>query len=415
MYPYITQNSRLHYFDNHGILLAKNKRYTLNPVDVYILEKINGKKSISEITKEIALELDTPDEARVKNIIMECINSKSTDILLSDTPNPQSFIKTGIKNKRVPLDIVISLTDKCNCNCVHCFKSCSINGSNSIDYELLIKTLDYLKGKTLNLQLTGGEPMLYDRFFDILKYSIDNFSTTITTTGALINSENIKYFNGISCIQVSLYAENEDKFDKITRSKGSFVNTLNGIKEAVNAGIYVSAACIVKKDNINNIEDIIKLAVDYKIKSLRFGVFIPSGRGIDYKDSWCLSEEETDNLSTNLSTLSDKYKQYIDVKAWASSEQNVDIDDKYQSLSCGSGLYRWFISEKGYIKPCEFIPDEIYAVNNIFDTDISKIIDNYSLNTMPLSLKQWDELLKEKNCTIKDICPVMDDYLKHCV
>lgn len=419
MYPYINKNSILHYFDNHGILLGKKGRQMLNDIDVYILERIDGKKSIDDIVEEISRELDADDKAKVKDIVMKCIKSKPKDILISDSPKTQSFRKSGIKEKKVPLDFVFSLTNKCNLSCSHCFKSCNMKKEDSIDFETLMKTLEFLNGKSVNIQLTGGEPMLYDRFFDVLKYAIENFNTTITTTATMINSNNIKHFKGIKCIQVSLYSHNADDHDKVTKLKGSFDRTIIGIKEAVKAGIFVSGACIVTKENMNYLEDIIRVARDSGIKLMRFGRFVPVGRGTSFKDAWCLSENDEEKVSNELSLLSGKYKDDLDIVTWSEEEkakkiagEDNQLDKKYKSLNCASGLYRWFISEQGFIKPCEFMPDDIYPVDNITQKDIEQILENYNLEKLAPSLKNWEKDLKKENCTLKDICPVIEDYCK---
>ena len=76
--------------------------------------------------------------------------------------------------------------------CIHCFKDCSSNKRTFINYDNLISVLNYFKGKIRSLQLTGGEPMLHNNFFNILDFSKKNFSTMITTTGTLINEKNIE-------------------------------------------------------------------------------------------------------------------------------------------------------------------------------------------------------------------------------
>ncbi|MGF7057373.1 radical SAM protein [Brassicibacter mesophilus] len=416
MYPYILKDSVLHYFDTHGILFTRTGKYILNDVDIYIIDKVDGKTSVDDIAKQIAIELDTGDIEGVKNIVMKCINSKPKGLSLTTSPVIQSCIKSGIKGKKVPLELIVSLTNRCNLKCMHCFKSCNIQQNDSIDYNTLIKALDFLKQKSLSLQLTGGEPMLHENFFDILRYSIKNFETTITTTGTMINAENIKYFEGIKCIQMSVYSNDPNIHDTITNTKGSFNKTMNGIEQAIKHGISAVIACLVIKDNISKIEDLIKLAIDQGIKSIRFGIFIPSGRGADLKSAWCLSKQELKEATLKLYSLSEKYKNKIRVGTWDEEKRKADIDKRYKCLSCGGGLYRWFISEKGSIKPCEFIPDEIYTIDNILEKSIDRILTEYNFEQLPKNLQNWDKYLKEEKCSLEDICPLMSEYcLEHCV
>ncbi|WP_352404214.1 radical SAM protein [Sporanaerobacter acetigenes] len=414
MYPFVLKNSILHYFDDHGILLTNIGNYKLNDVEVYIIENFDGTKSIEEITNKIADELNTTDKIKVKNIIMEFICNKPNFIFLNKLPNPVYFKKTGVKHAKVPIDVTISLTNKCNLKCIHCFKNCSNKNDKFISYDMLIDTLKFLNNKSNNIQITGGEPMLHDNFFDILKYCIYNFKTTITTSGTLINSKNVHNFKGINNVQLSLYSYDKKLHDSITTVPGSFNKTVNAIKELSEIKIPSTIATIVTNSNINHMEDMINFAYQSGANSIRFGTLTPHGRATKL-NSLILSQEEINNIEIRLDKLSKKYEKKIHVEVWTRDENYTNIDPKYKCLECGAGLLSWCISENGIIKPCEYLDDDVYPMLNITETKVEYLIKNCNFEKLPESLSNFEKILNQKNTSIKKMCnPIKNYYLQYC-
>ncbi|HCQ89738.1 MAG TPA: hypothetical protein DIU45_08355, partial [Clostridium sp.] len=70
----------------------------------------------------------------------------------------------------------------------------------------------------------------------------------------------------------------------------------------------------------------------------------------------------------------------------------------------------WCISENGNIKPCEFIPDDVFSMGNINKSPIENILKDYNFSSLPLSMKKWQNNLNKRQFSIKDICTEMEDY-----
>ncbi len=416
MYPYVLKDSALHFFDDYGVLFTEMGNYILNEIEVYMIQKFTGEKTIEDITNEISKEIESDDTEQIKNIIMQFIESKPDGIFLCENEHHQPLKKTGQKDCKIPLMLTISLTNKCNLQCIHCFKSCSINNKDSIEHETLMKTLKYLKGKSIGVQLTGGEPMVHEDFFDILRFSIENFDTTITTTGTLINSSNVNEFKRIKNIQLSLYSHMESKHDLVTTIPGSFKKTVNAINVLSKARIPVTIATILTKENINQMEDIIEFSYKNGASGIRFGSFVPCGRGVSLRDSWVLPEGDKDNIKDELKRLSQKYKEKIGIQTWEDEEKDKELDPKYKALGCGAGLFTWAISERGIIKPCEFLADNACVIGDINKQTIEQIVKDYNFDSMPQGLLSWEEELQKDNCTVQEMCPQIKKYYEeYCI
>ncbi|WP_066501277.1 radical SAM protein [Abyssisolibacter fermentans] len=412
MYPYIQKNTTLHYLDKNAVLYGDVKRYIINNVEVYMSEKIDGMKTKDEIVKEIANDLESDDIDRIRSIFDEFVNSKSLLIKTSETPKSHIIKRTGIKGKKVPLNVILSLTNKCVMSCEHCFKSCSTQGNISISYNKLMNTLKFLSGKTMTVQLTGGEPMAYDRFLDVLDYCSENFETRITTTAVLINKNNIDHFKNVRMIQVSVYSNNPEEHDMFTNLNGSFDKTINGIDTIVQAGIPVCISTIVTKRNKDRIQDMIELALEHGVDKLRFGSLVPMGRCLKLKDQICLSNDEIDEMTGIIDEFSNKYKDKINIGNWESSKNEFekDRDKDMDCFDCGAGLCQWIINENGNVKPCEFIPDEIFTMGCIEEESVEDILEQYNLNNLARSIKKWEKDLNDINSTVNEICPNIRKY-----
>lgn len=410
MYPYLKNGLGLHYLDNVGIVFGENMNCLLNDIEVYILDKMDGKKTIIDIIKEISSELGENDMSEIKNIINKFIEDWTSIINISNAPSENIIKTSGVKGKKYPFNITLSLTNKCNLTCTHCYKSCSCKNNDFIPYEKIINTLRFLKGKTLTIQLTGGEPMLHKDFFNILDFSKNNFQTTITTTATLINNNNIHNFNGINNIQISLYSYNKHEHEKVTLTKGSYERTINGIKLLVQNEVPVTVSTIITKHNIDNLENMINFLIDLRVKKMNIGVFSKVGRGLKLGEEWVLNKTEREEITNIISNMSAKYKDNISITRWENHENDLNCDNKIEGLNCGAGFAIWSISEKGNIKPCDFFPDDIFSFGNIIENDIEEIINNYNLNSLRKDILKWDKELNMNDSSLANVCYMIENY-----
>ncbi|WP_066503182.1 radical SAM/SPASM domain-containing protein [Abyssisolibacter fermentans] len=420
MYPHLKESLKVHYIDNYGIVIGGKNKY-LSDIDVYILDKLDGEKSIDNVINDIVLELGSDDRNQISDIMNQFLENNKSILTFNDKPSKYTMKHTGEKNKKYPYYIIFSITNSCNLTCKHCFKSCNISNKDFIPYERLMSTLKCLAGKTPGIQLTGGEPMLHNRFLDILRYSKENFDVNITTSATLINEKNAHEFKGVSGVQISLYSHKEDEHEYVTSTKDSYNKTINGIKELVKNDVNVSIAMIATKNKIDEIEEMAKFLISIGVKKLTVGAFSKCGRGLNLDDSWLLSKEDHIVVENKLKELNSKYKGEIDITKWedSSSELKIEKQDKEEFIeeevkeerfNCGAGTSSWSISEKGNIKPCDFFPEELFSYGNIIDNDIDDIVANYKLYGLKNKVEQWNKQLENKNSSVSNVCKMIEEF-----
>lgn len=409
MFPYINPIYSIHYCKDYALLLGDLTNITITNVELFIIEKLDGTLTINDLVSSIMTQFNSTDYESIKKTVNKILKKFSNYILFTDMKEKHLIKTTGIKNTITPLSLSIELTNRCNEKCIHCLKNAGYNSHCDINYLNLINYLDFLKHHTKSIQLTGGEPMLYKDFYNLLSYCKNNFEEiSVSTTGTLINESNVENFLDTTTY-VSLYSHIESNHDEITLLKGSYNKTLNGIDLLVKNNINVSISSIVTKFNINYIEDMVKLAINHKVNNIRFGQFNPMGRGESLGSEWILNSNEKVKLHQITKSLNEKYKDYIDIVIFPLDSPKKDLCGK--NLSCSAGRRLWVIKENGNILPCYFFPDDLFTLGNINDTDVETFVKTIELNSMKNNILVWNDRLNNIGYDISYICDELKNYV----
>jgi len=162
--------------------------------------------------------------------------------------------------------IVIVTDYVCNNECISCARKSDEKGSLSIDQ--IIEKLDLIQpSKEDYIELSGGEPTLREDLFDICAYIKANFNTSLImlSNGRKFNDKSfakkIKEV-GVDRVMTAFYSHREEIHDSITKRKGSFLETVSGLKNLEEIGIPISVKTIVLKQNYQQLSDFVRFAYD---------------------------------------------------------------------------------------------------------------------------------------------------------
>lgn len=396
------RDSRVHYFGEEIILFSKNGNYLLNKVQAEILELINKKHSLKDVVKSIKLGEVINDKNKFEFLITGFIDKLVKMDILERGTDAISF--SGKKGFFYPLKITLELTNKCHLNCQHCFKECSPLKGEKFDLLSYQEVIQELSEFTPSVQLTGGEPMLHPQFERIGELCVDNFeNVSLTTTGAFINKRNINLIQNFNDIQVSLYSSNPNVHDSITRQKGSFVRTLNGINLMNQNNVNYNVTNIVRKKLLNHIEEYIEFLISQKVSRVSFGILSSLGRGSEVQKEWNLVDEELVYFESILQQYRIKYQGSINIANWSASHGTfLKSISNTKMLLCGAGALEWNITEQGRIKPCSFFPDNYFTQYGLLD--YKKYVTCNRSNQVFNSIKEWEEELNSVGLSTQSIC-----------
>ena len=203
-------------------------------------------------------------------------------------------------SETIPLDLpegvpplrsfYIYLSDDCNLKCRHCWITPRfVNDEPSpkivIEVDLLQKAVE--EARLLGLKsakLTGGEPMLHPQFLEIVDMlTSEGLNLNMETNGTLLTADtalHLKEKTKMSFISVSIDGADAEAHDRFRGVPGAFDDALRGLGFLVDAG-YTNTQVImsVHRNNIDKVEDVIKLAVKRCAGSVKLTPVTDIGRG----------------------------------------------------------------------------------------------------------------------------------------
>ena len=188
----------------------------------------------------------------------------------------------------------IGLTYNCNNRCSWCYSgSNTITSRKFLEKRRIEPILDLLKGlKIKRTILIGGEPTIYPYLSEVLEgHKLRKIPTGIVTNGRRLANPDFCEFlkkEGVDSLTVSIQGYDSETHDKATNVKGSYIETMSGIREANRKGIHVSTNSVITRENHTQLEKIIDSLMEEPIFSTSFNVCGP-----------CLTDEENNDYLLN--------------------------------------------------------------------------------------------------------------------
>lgn len=260
------------------------------------------------------------------------------------------------ENLTAPNRMDLALTYRCNNNCSHCYLS-----ENKSDVELTRQQWKTIIDKLWNIGIpqvvfTGGEPFLRkDTLIKLAEYS-KKFICGIITNGTLITPGIAKELKRIELdwIQITLESASPEIHDDMVGRTGAFNQTVEGIKNCVNAGVPVSINATLTNKNYLQLETLINYAHNQLgVTHVSTNAIISAGRGTKAKLECGVSEKL---LNKTLKSA----KQHADS---LSIELNWFLPTCYKNLnpmelgfgirSCSACQVNMLTSPEGTVHPCQ--------------------------------------------------------------
>ncbi len=185
------------------------------------------------------------------------------------------------QQRNVPLDVSIELTHHCNFRCQHCFIP-DFKAPDRLSTERILMLLDELADMgTLSLTLTGGELFLRRDWLQIARRARQlGFALRLFTNGALIDEDVAAAIQPLhAVVEISLYAMQEEIFEKMTRCPGSHRKALAGIEYLRRQGVEVVLKTPIQINNREEIDAIATYAAAIGATHQCFGVIVPKKNG----------------------------------------------------------------------------------------------------------------------------------------
>ena len=276
--------------DEDGVfILPPNRVYPLNPTAARIIRWLQAGNSIHDfpgLNEERQLQVD----AFFQNIARALANQGHHAKRI-----PYTFDYT-----KLPILGEIAVTYRCNNRCRFCYAgcdgACGRLDSPDIEAEKIERVIDIFKNdaKIPFFSFTGGEPLMRKDLERLMKYAVDkDLKINLVTNGTLATPERAKslYEAGLRTAQISLESPDEEIHDALCGRKGSWKQTVDGIKALRDAGITVQTNTTATRMNIDTLPRLPELSKSLGCVRMSVNLFIPTKRS-PQADALFVSYEE---------------------------------------------------------------------------------------------------------------------------
>jgi len=387
--------------DGEGILVINADRvlFLNETATAYAYFFIHG-LSLDEILKKIRRSYRVNAETAKKDyekLIYTISTMASTEKICPVSYLDVKTVEPFTHSLSAPLRMDLALTFRCQNNCIHCYAG-GPHETDELSTDQWKQVIDKLHSiGVFILTFTGGEPTLREDLPELLLYAENRGAVT----GLITNGRRLKDKSyaeqlekaGLDFVQVTLESHKPQIHDQMTATKGSWKETLAGIKNALQTKVYVTTNTTLSKYNASEFLQ----TMDF-IKELGVGAFgcnslIYSGKAGEISKEFALPLETLNEL---LPKIRDKANQLGLRFLWYTPTQYCRLDPIKLGLgvkSCTAANVNMCVGPNGDVYPCQ---SYFESLGNLLKDDWPKIWNN------PLSVKLRNREYVEPKC--KD-CP----------
>ncbi len=272
---------------------------------------------------------------------------------------------------RPPRLIAWELTNACNLACIHCRASAvKYPAPDELSTAEAKHFIDELVEYKPILILTGGEPLLRRDVYDIAGYaSKKGMRVVFATNGTLLTPEIASKLKmaGIQRVSISIDGSSTKTHDAFRGEPGAFDAALHGIKIVRNEGIGFQINTTITKSNLAEIPGIYDLAFKLKAQALHIFLLVPTGRGEEIESEEILPDEYERVLNWFYDKSRDKSiqlkatcaPQYFRIMRQRAKAEGITKEThglEAMTKGCLGGLGFCFVSSKGDVYPCGYLP-----------------------------------------------------------
>lgn len=373
---------------SEGVFLVKGTRryalyntvsgsvYSLNEDAVILLSRM-AKGDLNEIDYQLMRDIQ-----REQLVIAKETPGIVSVVSRQDAP---SYIQKSHKLNFLWLE----LTNNCNLRCIHCYANAGAyqisNESLSVSdwYQVLD---DAFFAGARQVQLIGGEPLLYRGFLRLVNYAFNlGFKyVEIFTNGLLIRDTLLKELSKYSGVRfaLSLYSYAPHTHDTITTVEGSWDKTMRAIELLQQFGFPVRVEMVVMQQNQNDIEPTMRLLKKLGVYSRRPDIVRPTGRGGN-------------------SAFTPSKPEVMKLRVRTAPDFRTTMHDFFNAMfwnSCWAGKVA--VTANGNVIPCIFARD--FVVGSIKEQGLSSILRSDALMSYWKITK--DHISVCKDCEYRYAC-----------
>lgn len=271
-------------------------------------------------------------------------------------------------------------TVACNLECVHC-RRLEISKTLSREDLTTQQALDFIKSLARDfapppvLVFSGGEPLARGDIFDLIRAAAQfEVPTALATNGTLIDQALAREIadSGLRRVSISLDGASASTHDQFRKMRGSFDRAVQGFRFLRSLGMSMQLNATLTRHNIRELDAIYRLALELGAESLHYFLLVPVGCGLEIKEYFQLSAQEYEDALHRIYEQACEEKihirpicapHYFRILAQKKSpflkkdSGRPGMNQITKGCLAGSGIC--FVSHKGQVFPCGYLPIEV--------------------------------------------------------
>lgn len=323
------------------------------------------------------------------------------------------------------------LTKGCNLRCIHCRATATeLSSPEDLSYEASAQVIDQLAVYApFILVLSGGEPLFRRDIFRLARRATDKgIRVALATNGTLITESVAQEIcdAGIRRVAISLDGPDAATHDAFRGMPGSFQLALEGFQHLKQRGMSLQINTTVAKHNSARLQETLDLALRLGADAFHLFLLVPVGCGVQIAEKQMVEAEEYEQI---LNWLYDRtLESKIELKATCAPhffrvvrQRRAEARRQGESVpelptqhghgghvpnamnamtrGCLAGTGVCFVSHKGEVYPCGYLPLEAGNLRRQSFTEV------WEQSPLFASLRDLDNLKgKCGACEFRNIC-----------
>ncbi len=280
-----------------------------------------------------------------------------------------SGIRKLLNGNSVPLEVHLSVTDRCNYSCDRCSNFKTGTEPTFEEIKSIIKKLD--SAGTATISFTGGDPALREDLPEIIALCKDTISTIVYTTGQGLDYHRLLKLkeSGLDKLYVSLDHYDDKIHNKIRRNNNAFKQALDVIEISTSLNIYTVAQAV--PDHALCTHDEIEKYLRFVKKIGVDEVMLLDDTAVKNESNCSMSDDQTyRDMRANLQIYYANRTEFPRVSAMSFFESK-------EYAGCQAGFSFCYINSNGEIFPCDFVP---LSFGNIHTDNVDLIFERFKKN-----------------------------------
>jgi radical SAM protein with 4Fe4S-binding SPASM domain len=344
--------------DNGLLLINANRAIHLNPTATYMawlhLEGYDACEAEKRLSRRYRV--DASNLREDYEITVDRIRSLALPDGACPIHDMELDIQAPLSNPpSAPYRMDLALTYRCNENCSHCYNARPRNYPE-IDTHSWMKIISELWDIGIpHICFTGGEATLRRDLPDLITHA----EAQGQITGLLTNGRRLADYGytkslkaaGLDHVQITIESAHAAIHDQMVRAKGAWEDTVAGIRNSLELGLFVMTNTTLLQANAYHIQETIDFLAELGVPTIGCNALIYSGKGKEVGTG--IPEEDLAPLLDIVQETTQSHNQRL---IWYTPTQYCHFDPVQMQLgvkTCTAAQYNMCVEPDGGVIPCQ--------------------------------------------------------------